>query len=577
MSPRTIRALLPALLFLCGSALSQAPVHYIISLASPERHLVRVTMEFPSGPDARELQLPVWNALYQVRDFAQYINWIRAEDASGRPLELTALNESRWSVHGSERGSRIEYEIFADSPDPYGAQLNTRHAFLNLADILLYADDERRSPAQVEFRDLPNGWKIGTPLEQKSGSYSAKNYDQLVDSPVEIGDFGESDFSGTCGTYRVIIDPSTAITQLQPLVSTIQRIVNSAVDWMQDCPLKSYIFIYHVSDSPGGGMEHANATAITLPQKSFSGDLDSFTSITAHEFFHLWNVKRVRPQSLEPVDYTRENFTTSLWFSEGVDSTVAEYFRLRAGLLDERHYLANLSQEITELQNRPAHLRQSADQSSLDAWLEKYPYYNLPSRSISYYNKGELLGVMLDLWMNDHYAKQGKFFADSAAVKEGAQNLSHADLRVFFEKYVSGTAEIPWDDFFRSVGLRLLRTEAIVSDPGFEAAQRFDQPVKVVTVTAGGEAERAGLRPEDIILQVNGKSPARNFAEQVAGMAPKSTLHLVVRRGNQEYRLQWKLGTRSTTLFQLVDLPGITSQQRARRASWLFGEGAPRQ
>jgi predicted metalloprotease with PDZ domain len=594
VSPRTICALLPALLFLCGSALSQAPVHYIISLASPERHLVRVTMEIPSGPDSQELQLPVWNALYQVRDFAQYINWIRADNATGRPLELTALNESRWSVHGSERGSRIEYEVFADSPDPYGAQLNTRHAFLNLAEILLYADGERGSPAQVEFRDLPNGWKIAAPLEQKSGSYSAKNYDQLVDSPVEISDFGESDFSGTCGTYRVIIDPSTAIAQLPRLVPSIQRIVNSAVDWMQDCPLKSYIFIYHVSDSPGGGMEHANATAITLPQRNFSGDLDSFTSITAHEFFHLWNVKRVRPQSLEPVDYTRENFTTSLWFSEGVDSTVGEYFRLRAGVLDERHYLAHLSQEITELQNRPAHLQQSAEQSSLDAWLEKYPYYNLPSRSISYYNKGELLGVMLDLamrdasndhaslrdlfhWMNDYYAKQGKFFTDSAAVRKAAENLSHADLRTFFEKYVSGTAEIPWDDFFRFVGLRLLRTEVIVSDPGFEAAQRFDQPPAVVTTTAGGEAERAGLRPEDIILQVNGKSPARNFSEDIAGMAPKSTLHLVVRRGNQEYRLQWKLGTRSATLFHLVDLADVTSQQKTRRTSWLFGEGAPRQ
>src|SRR6266496_5751334 len=146
-------------------------------------------------------------------------------------------------------------------------------------------------------------------------------------------------------------------------------------------------------------MEHAFGTAINLPATDF--EKGPFIAITAHEFFHLWNVKRVRPQSLEPVDYTRENFTTSLWFSEGVDSTVAEYFRLRAGLLDERHYLANLSQEITELQNRPAHLRQSADQSSLDAWLEKYPYYNLPSRSISYYNKGELLGVMLDLAMRD--------------------------------------------------------------------------------------------------------------------------------------------------------------------------------
>jgi predicted metalloprotease with PDZ domain len=340
-------------------------------------------------------------------------------------------------------------------------------------------------------------------------------------------------------------------------------------------------------------MEHAYSTAITLPAKSFTGDLDALISTTSHEFFHLWNVKRIRPQSLEPVDYTKENYTTALWFSEGVDSTVGEYIRLRAGLLDEHHYLYHLSQEIAELERRPAHLTQSVEQSSLDAWLEKYPYYGLAERSISYYNKGELLGVLLDLamrdasderaslrdlfrWMNEHYAKQGKFFADSGAVREAAETISHADLQAFFQKYVSGTEEIHWDKFFARVGLDVVRSELAVADPGFEAVQKFNQAPIVVDVQPGSAAELAGLKAEDAILRVNGQAVGRDFETEIAKVGPGEMLRLSVRRDGVEQVLQWKLGSRAQTVFQLRDIAGITAQQRKRRAAWLFDKGENR-
>jgi len=588
---------LAALVFYCGPLFAQTPVRYIISLASPERHLVKVTVEIPPGRNTHEMQLPVWNALYQVRDFSQYMNWIRAEDASGHALAVGVLNSSRWKITGTENGARIEYEMFSDSPDPYGAQLNSRHAFFNLAEILVYADGGRDAPAEVEFRDLPPGWKIATPLPQNIGTYVAENYDRLVDSPVEIGTFVESDFTGSCGKYKVILDRKNGSTGdssdvkviLERIVPTIQRIVSAATSWMDDCPFQSYMFIYHVSDSPGGGgMEHAYSTAISLPTKNITDNPERFSGITAHEFFHLWNVKRIRPQSLEPIDYTKENFTTALWFSEGVDSTVGEYIRLRAGMLDERHYLDHLSQEITELESRPAQLTQSVEDASMDAWLEKYPYYGLPERSISYYNKGELLGVLLDLairdasydrsslrelfrWMNTHYAKQGKFFADSDAVRQAAETLSHSDLRDFFQKYVSGVDQVPWDSFFARVGLHVLKTQVTLADAGFEAVQKFDQPPSVVEVTSGSEAERAGLKPEDVILQINEKPAGRDFEAQVMSLGPGARLSLVVRRGGTERRLEWKLGSNAQAVFQLQDVHDITPQQRARRAAWLFG------
>jgi len=148
-------------------------------------------------------------------------------------------------------------------------------------------------------------------------------------------------------------------------------------------------------------MEHANGTAIDLSAQTLSANPDALASLTGHEFFHLWNVKRIRPQSLEPVDYTRENYTRALWFSEGTTTTAANIILLRAGLLDENRYLKSIAAEIAELERRPAHRTQSVEESSLDAWLEKYDYYRLPTRSISYYNKGNLLGVLLDLQVRE--------------------------------------------------------------------------------------------------------------------------------------------------------------------------------
>ncbi len=582
-----LAALAAAVLFTSAAA----QTNYTVTLASPADHLIEVQITLPPGPAQRELQLPVWNALYQVRDFSQYINWIHAKDRAGKPIPLHEENPSLWQIDGAPTGAVIQYQIFVDSPGPFGAQFNPHHAFLNLAQILMYPVDARNAGIHVHFAGIPGGWKIATPLNSANGDYEAPNYDRLVDSPVELGDFRESDFDESGAHYRAIVDADPADYDMAKIVDALHKIVIAATTWMNDRPYDTYTFFYHFPHGPaGGGMEHSYSTAIELNADSIKQSLYPVTAVTAHEFFHLWNVKRIRPRTLEPVDYTKENPTRALWFSEGVTSTAEGIIQLRAGLVKERQYLGELSGEITELERRPAHLTQSAEESSLDAWLEGNNYYRRPERSISYYNKGELLGVMLDLavrqashdraslrevlqWMNANYAQKGRYFDDSNGVREAAEAVTHADLGWFFRKYVASTEEIPWDDFFRTVGLRVVQIETPVADPGFSASRNFDGPMTVGAVTAGSEAEKAGLQVGDTILELQGKTAGQDSRQALASLSPGDTLTVKVRsRRAGERDLSWKVGSRQEVSYDVENLDEITPEQRARREAWLRGE-----
>jgi predicted metalloprotease with PDZ domain len=444
----------------------------------------------------------------------------------------------------------------------------------------------------VRFSQVPAGWHVATPLaSMPDGGFSSENYDRLVDSPVEIGMFRESDFDEGGGHYRVIVDAESGDYDMERITSMLHKIVAAATSWMDDRPFENYMFLYHFPRGPGGGgMEHAYSTAIALNADVLAKAPEALASVTAHEFFHLWNVKRIRPQTLEPVDYTRANYTRALWFSEGCTSTAADFIQLRGGLLDEPHFEQELASGIGELERRPAHLTQSAEESSLDAWLEGDAYYRRPERSISYYNKGELLGITLDLavreashgqaslrevfqWMNQNYAKKGLFFPDSDGVREAAEAVSHADLGWFFAKYVSGTAEIPWNDFFRSVGLRLMEGTNNVADAGFVASRNFDGPMTVAAVVPGSDAERSGLQVGEAILEIGGKMAAQEFSEEMAQLTPGDTIALKVRaRRGGERDLKWKVGSREEKSYELKDIEKVTAEQRARRAAWLKGE-----
>ncbi|HVP51541.1 MAG TPA: PDZ domain-containing protein [Terriglobales bacterium] len=584
------------LLAAAGHALA-APIEYTVKLADAQRQLVHVRIHLPEGAAERDLRLPVWNALYQVRDFAQYVVSVSCRGPSGQMLAVHKLDKTTWRISGAQPGADFEYDVIAGLPGPFGAEYNQDHAFFNLAEILMYAVDARASPVRVSFTGLPNYWLIATSLTAVGpelapgpGTFTALDYDQMVDSPVEIGAFAQAFVPEGSVNYRIVVHAATGDYDMGRLIEMVRTIVRYETGWMDDRPFNEYLFIFHFSRGPGGGgMEHANAAVIEMSADGAKYDPVTLASLTAHEFFHLWNVKRIRPQSLEPIDYTHEQYTTALWFAEGVTNTVADYILLRANLIDETRWLRYLEQEIGAYERRPAHLTQSVEDASVDTWLEKYPDYQLPQRSISYYNKGELIGVLLDLavrdatagqkslrdvfrWMNRNYAQKHKFYPDTEGVRQAVEAVTGRNFKDFFSTCVTHAAPLPYNDYLKTVGLELKPRKEVAPYAGFIAVRNFDGPTVIAAVDESSEARRQGLVIGDVILLVNGKPLAGSMEDRIATMPVGASVKLRVSGRDGQHDVKLKLVGRERDKFTIVSAPTLSTDQRARRAAWLTAD-----
>jgi predicted metalloprotease with PDZ domain len=588
----------------CASPASAQPepTEYFVSLADHAEHLAHVSIRLPQGEGTRTLAMPVWNALYQVRNFAANVEDVRAQDASGGAAQVRNTTTSEWTIMAPPGCVVVSYDIHLDVPGPFGSSLSADRGFFNWAMVLMYAPSLRSKPVSLRLLDVPAAWGLRDvhvlggadpgKVEQLVGV--AHNYDELADSPAEIGRFGQSEFQQDGATYHVVVDGDPADYDMAKLDALLGRITHAAVDWMQDRPYDEYTFLLHLPHGPGGGgMEHAYGTALELNADRMHASLLPLASLSAHEFFHLWNVKRIRPQSLEPIDYQHENDTRALWFSEGVTSTVGNILLARAGLIDERVYLQHVAEEIAELQRRPAHRWQSAEGSSLDAWFEGYAYYRSPERSVSYYNKGEILGVLLDLrirqmtqgekslrdllqWMNEHYAKQHLFFPDSQGVEQAAEAITGKSFAEFFRDYVSGVKEIPYDEFFQFAGLHLVTQTVPVGSAGFTTTANLGGQPEVAQVDPNSDAHRAGIAAGDRVLAIDGKPADASLDDQLSQMLPGTTVKLRLENRKGQRNVKLHLGLREQQTYKLQDVPSVSPEQRAHRRAWINGDDESR-
>lgn len=577
------------------------PTEYFVSLADPASHLANVSIRLNDETSLRVLYMPVWNALYQVRNFAANIENVRAQDVSGARIDVDNERTSHWRISSPQGCVVVSYDIHLSSPGPFGSMLSADHGFFNWAMVLMYSPQLRSQPMSIRFLDVPTTWELrdlhvfgsAAPGKVEQAIGVAANYDELVDSPAEVGILQQSWFQQDGATYHVVVHGNPADYDMAKLDGVLKKITHAEVDWMQDRPYDEYTFLYHFPHGPaGGGMEHAYGTAIDVNAERLKTDLLPVAEVTAHEFFHLWNVKRIRPKSLEPINYQQEMDTRALWFSEGVTSTVGDLMLVRSGLFDERQYLGQVAGEITELQRRPAHVWQSAEDSSIDAWFEGTAFYRSPERSISYYNKGELLGILLDLrmrqltngsrslrdlfhYMNDQSANQHRYFLDSSGVEGAAEKVAGQSFASFFQDYVSGVKELPYDDFLQFVGLHVVTISSRVGTAGFTTTANLGGQPEVSQVDPNSDAQRQGISAGDRVTTLNGSPASAYLDDELARMSPGTIVHLELENRRGKRQVEIRLSVRQEQSYELRDLPTVTPEQRAHRAAWIHGDDEP--
>ena len=567
----------------------RAPIDYLLDLRKTGAHLVLVTMTVPDAGPSLEIQFPRWNALYQIRDFVRNVQDVKA-GCDGQPRELVPVDRNTWRTADGPCGRlELSYAVYANEEGPFSCVLNPEHAFLNFAQLLFYLPGARDREARVSFH-LPQDWKVGTLLDdsQTSGEFKAANYDALADSPAEAGSFQEFTYHQSGAEYRVVVHSDSVQYSPQKLLASLQRITATETELMHDTPFARYTFILHFAREGNGGMEHRNGTAISFPASDLSTRWEGLELTVAHEFFHLWNVKRIRPQTLEPVDYIRGNDTSDLWFCEGITSTYQELTLLRAGLIKRQQFYEHVAAEIERLQERPARMFQSAEVAGLDAWLEGYPDYLRPARSISYYNKGELLGFLLDLGirqasanrhslddlmrhLNDDFARRGRFYTKADLRRLVAELAPPGDwVEAFFRDHVSGTRELDYRTYLGYAGLVLQTETEKQAALGFWGVRSANGLMTVESVETDSNAERAGLSRGDVVMSINGERLTA-LPQDVVGLKAGRGIQLEVRRRSKTIFLNFDVGAKTTTHYAIREVASSTDAQSRIRRGWLNG------
>jgi predicted metalloprotease with PDZ domain len=584
----------------CAAGAAQ-PIQYVVDLRAPETHMVHVTLSVPEAGPGTEIQIPTWNCLYQIRDFVRSVEDLKGEcDGEAADLNREDLNTWRGPTR-SCRNLTFHYSVYADTDGPFDSMLDADHSFLNLAMVLFYLPRERNRPVQVLYR-LPKNWKLATFLEGEGVEFQAVNYDALVDSPVEAGHFedfsypldftpaGASPAETKHATIRLILDADRADYSPGRILNSVQKITAEETRLMQDLPFKRYTFILHFPHQGGstGGMEHRDGAAIAIPVSDIRSNQGSLESIVAHEFFHAWNVKRIRPQSLEPVDYINGNDTRDLWFCEGVTSTYAQLALLRADLIDRVTFYERVAGAIEVLQEHGARRFQSAEMSGREAWLEKYSDYNRSDRSISYYNKGELLGYLLDLGLrhasqnqaglddvmrrlNQDFARQGRTYALADLQSIITQLAPAFDMDRFIAEDVRGTLELDYSTFFGYAGLHLATHRVTSPVQGFSASRNSGGLLEVDSVDTGSDAQRAGLQPGDVLMMADGDMLPGGSNPALPFWRPGQAVELQIVREGGTRTIKFRIGVNQELSVQIEEDPHASPDQLRVREGWLKG------
>jgi len=614
MLRRAIHAsMLVTILFFVASSISAAPapLRYQLKFERPNTHLVDVTVSADAlGGVAAIFAMPDWApGAYGIENYAANVQHFRAHSADGRELAWHKTDSETWRIElAGATAVTIDYRVYLNTLQNNVGQYDDRHAFIAGPATWMYFVGGKERSIELSI-DVPSGWKVATGMEHTSDhTFRAENYDWFADAPLEISDFIEKDFVVLGSTYHVIFhdvmggkDTAQFITDLQKIVSTIVPIFQPvAGSGAQAAPFKDYYFLFHVWPKSGGGLEHLNSTQI-----NFSRDMDNtepvpgrgtqYTSklfVSSHEFFHAWNVKRLRPRPLGPFDYSQMVHTPSLWISEGLTSYYGSLALARAGLIKPQEYLDGIARLITDYEKLPGRSERSIEDTSWDTWFFGLRSIsqdnNLSNTSYSYYNGGQIMGHILDFairqdtnnqkslddWMRllySRYALPKPGFEPDDAV-HAASEIAGQDVSDIFRRYISGKETIPYETYFTYAGISVeKKLDSSKSWAGLTLNKQDNGTTTIRNITPGSPAESAGLDKDDSIVALDGHAitPTDDVEALVAAYKPGVTVRVLVQRLGQMREFPLALAPNPYYTYTLKPVEHPTPQQQAIYNSWL--------
>ncbi len=576
----------PAVVVETNSSAPAAGISYTVSMSKPWTHLLEVEMRYRTSnmPAMTELKMPVWTpGSYLIREYARHVEDFTAKDATGKDLQWQKINKNTWQV--DTRGAQeivARYNVYANELTVRTNELNDQHAFFNNGAVLMFPKDGLAQPSTVTVVPYGN-WKVATGLpkvENQANVFRAENFDILYDSPFEVGNFNETTFVFRGVPHRIIFE-GEGNYDLQKTAKDVEKIVAQGVEIFGEIPYKDYLFIVNLRG--GGGLEHLNSTALQFnkfgfkPEASYKG----FLSLVAHEYFHLWNVKRIRPDALGPFDYENENYTKSLWVAEGGTAYYEGVLLQRAGLNTDKDFLNSKTALIQALQNRPGRFETSLEDASFDAWIKYYrPDENAVNNQISYYDKGELVNFLLDIeirsaskgakslddvlrYLYAEFFKKNRNYTP-ADFQRTAEMMAGRSLEDFFNKYVRGTDEIEYNKILGGIGLRI----NLDSDAKKQAflGGNFAQDGEKLTIRAlpsDSPAYQFGLNTGDQIIAIDGNRASQTFLNgYINDKKPGDKVKLTVFRFDTLRDIEVTLGGRGRQDYAIVPIENPSGEQK---------------
>lgn len=553
-------------------------IGFTVSMSKPWTHLLEVEMrlKWARTPDRAEVKMPVWTpGSYLIREYARHVQDFAVKDASGRSLAWSKISKNTWQIDTKGASEVIvTYRVYANELTVRTNELNDEHAFWNNAALLMFPAGHLNAPSTLKVNPFGN-WKIATGLKKVAGrenEFRAENFDILYDSPFEVSNFVETSFEVGGKPHRIVMS-GEGNYDLNRIAADTAKIVEQGMKIFGELPYEDYVFIVNLRG--GGGLEHLNSTALQWNRFGFKPRerYSAFLNLVAHEYFHLWNVKRLRPDALGPFDYENENYTKLLWVAEGATAYYESVLLRRAGLISDRAFLDGKARVIEQLRQRPGRFETSLEEASFDAWIKFYRQdENSVNNQISYYDKGEVVNMMLDIAIRtssggakslddvmrhlyNEFYKKGRNYTPQDYQK-AAEQMAGRSLDDFFSKYVRGEAELDFDEVVRGIGLQMKVSQPNASKAylGADLAEENGR-LMVRAVAAETPAYEQGINSGDQIVAVDGNRASNTFLQSyLAEKKPNDVIKLTIFRFDRLRDIEVTLGgnTRVSVGFEKI-------------------------